>query len=408
MDTAKTSQVKTRAELPMKAREMLEQLNVEAANHNIWIRTQMNSPAQRPWFSATEIEVGTGQLAPGKVGVGQLKTLPYRWRWQDYRKYLDLVSSIAQKADVSPIEFADRQSILLLNPGLNGRLQVTNTIRCAISIYNTGDVAPAHVHSPNASRTILSDKGGYTTVEGERCEASRGDLILTPNGTWHDHGNDDKDPVIWIDMLDWPLIEFLDCAWVDLNYTGAGTQSNSNVQKPIHADGYSIRLYGHGGMVPTFVSHQLGNGNHSSPLIHFRGVELRDRLHGLRKEKGDPYEGIMVNFVNPVTGKPVFTTMNYTAQMLRPGEQTQLKRETSSTFVLVIEGHGRTEIGDQSFDWEPNDILVMPNFLWRRHINKGKDYAILYTVSDSALLRNIGHYRAQGRNGDNEVVQLVQ
>ena len=70
-----------------------------------------------------------------------------------------------------PIEFADRQSILLTNPGLNGRLQVTNTIRCAISIYNPGDIAPAHVHCPNASRTILSDKGGYTNVEGERCEA---------------------------------------------------------------------------------------------------------------------------------------------------------------------------------------------------------------------------------------------
>ena len=93
---------------------------------------------------------------------------------------------------MSPIEFADRQSILLLNPGLNGRLQVTNTIRCAISIYNPGDVAPVHLHSPNASRTILSNKGGYTVVEGERVTADRGDLILTPNGTWHDHGNDSE------------------------------------------------------------------------------------------------------------------------------------------------------------------------------------------------------------------------
>ena len=108
--------------------------------------------------------------------------------------------------------------ILLTNPGLGGRLQVTNTIRCAISIYNPGDIAPAHVHCPNASRTILSDKGGYTNVEGERCEANRGDIILTPNGTWHDHGNEAKEPVIWIDMLDWPLMEFLDCAWVDQEF----------------------------------------------------------------------------------------------------------------------------------------------------------------------------------------------
>ena len=55
----------------------------------------------------------------------------------------------------------------------------------------------------------------YTNIEGERCEASRGDLILTPNGTWHDHGNEGTTPVIWIDMLDWPLMEMFDCAWVD-------------------------------------------------------------------------------------------------------------------------------------------------------------------------------------------------
>ena len=81
---------------------------------------------------------------------------------------------------MSPIEFAERQQFLLTNPGLGGRLQVTNTIRCAVSIYNPGDVAPVHIHTPNASRTILSENGGYTVVEGERCAASRGDLILTP------------------------------------------------------------------------------------------------------------------------------------------------------------------------------------------------------------------------------------
>ena len=101
-----------------------------------------------------------------------------------------------------------------------------------VSIYNPGDVAPAHVHSPNASRTILSDHGGYTNIEGERCEAKRGDLILTPNGTWHDHGNDSKTPVIWIDMLDWPLMEYLDIAWVDLEYEGAGTRATPRSSEP--------------------------------------------------------------------------------------------------------------------------------------------------------------------------------
>jgi gentisate 1,2-dioxygenase len=390
-----------------KARQMLEQLNQDASSHHIWVRTQMNAPAQLPWFTNTGGDTGVAPMASGRVAANQLKTAAHRWRWKEYSPFLNRIAGIASQAEVSPIEFTDRQSILLTNPGLGGRLQVTNTIRCAISIYNPGDVAPAHIHSPNASRTILSDKGGYTNVEGERCEATRGDIILTPNGTWHDHGNEDKEPVIWIDMLDWPLMEFLDCAWVDLEFK-PGTGKNQKSQDTLHPARYSESLYSNGGLVPTFVSHQLGWGHEPAPYIHYRGEQIRKALSGLRGEAGDPHEGIQMQLVNPVTGKPVFLTLNYQAQLLRPGEETLPKRETCGTFHVVIEGKGKTEIGGQTFDWEPNDIFVVPNFVWRKHINTGSSDAIIYTVSDSTLLRSIGQYRAQGKDKAGKVIQLVQ
>ena len=396
-----------RPALSSKARELMEELNTDANKSHVWVRTQMNAPAQRPWFSDTGGTSGAGQMASGRVAANQMKSAAHRWRWSEYSKFLDRIAGIAAKADVSPIEFADRQSILLTNPGLNGRLQVTNTIRCAISIYNPGDIAPAHVHSPNASRTILSDKGGYTNVEGERCEAHRGDIILTPNGTWHDHGNEGAAPVIWIDMLDWPLMEFLDCAWVDQDFK-PGEGSNAKSQATLHKSGYSDRLYGSGGMVPTFVSHQVGFGRDPAPLIHFRGTHISETLKRLSKEKGDPHEGIQMQFVNPVTGKPVFSTLNYQAQLLRPGEELLPKRETCGTFIVVIAGKGKSEIGGHTFDWEENDIMVVPNFLWRHHINTGSSDAVLYTVSDSALLKNIGQYRSQGKDKNGKLVQLVQ
>jgi gentisate 1,2-dioxygenase len=161
-------------------------------------------------------------------------------------------------------------------------------------------------------------------------------------------------------------------------------------------------------MVPTFASHQIGFGRDPAPLIHFRGTRIREALEALRGEKGDPHEGIQMEFVNPVTGKPVFPTLNYQAQLLRPGEATLPKRETSSTFIVVMDGTGKSEIGGQTFDWEPNDIMVVPNFVWRRHINTGSSNAVLYTVTDAALLKNIGQYRAQGKDQDGKVVQLVQ
>jgi gentisate 1,2-dioxygenase len=75
--------------------------------------------------------------------------------------------------------------------------------------------------------------------------------------------------------------------------------------------------------------------------------------------------------------------------------------------MVVMDGRGYTDVGQHRFEWETNDIVVMPNFLWRRHVNTGKNDAVLYTVSDASLMRNIGQYRAQGKNGDGSVVQLV-
>ena len=391
--------------LPQSAREAMEKLNAEAGALNIWLRTQANAPAQRPWFRDTGLDMA-GQIAGGRVGTAQMKAQAHRWRWTEISPYLDRIAEIAKNADVPPIEFADRQQFLLTNPGFGGRLQVTSTIRCAISIYNPGDVAPVHVHAPNASRTILSAKGGYTTIEGERCIAERGDLILTPNGTWHDHGNDDAAPVVWADILDFPLLEMLDCNWLDDKFEGERT-SNARAQAPKLRPGYSQDLYGVGGVTPAFVSPRRGFGHDTTPMFHYRGAEVRRALAALRNETGDPYEGISLRFVNPATGAPVFPTLDYSAQMLRPGEETRWKRETSNIFYIVLEGSGATEVAGKRFDWQKNDIIVVPNFLWRRHLNTGTEDAVLYAVSDMPLFQKIGQYRAQGRKADGTVEQLA-
>ena len=388
------------------ARARMEALNAEAAQYAIWLRTQANAPAQRPWFADTDVKA-SGEMAQGRVAAGQMKAAPHPWKWREISPYLDKIARIATEADVPPVEFADRQQFLLTNPGLGGRLQVASTMRCAVSIYNPGDVARAHLHSPNASRTILSDKGGYTNVEGERCEATRGDLIFTPNGTWHDHGNDGNEPIVWVDTLDWPLMEFLDIIWLDEELPHEMGRDNLRAQKAVYQTGHSRRLYGQGGIVPRFANHQRGIGHQLSPYIHLRGRDIKESLTALRSEAGCPYEGIDLALVNPVTGASIFPALGYGAQMIRAGEETRFKRETSSTVYVVIEGRGETEIAGQTFKWEENDIFVVPNFLWRRHkADLGKD-AVLYTMSDAPLLEKIGQYRAQGVDAKGKIEQLV-
>jgi len=65
VDTAAASRGKVSGEALAGSVEMMEAINAEAGKHNIWVRTQANAPAQRPWFSETRGE-GSGQLASGR------------------------------------------------------------------------------------------------------------------------------------------------------------------------------------------------------------------------------------------------------------------------------------------------------------------------------------------------------
>jgi gentisate 1,2-dioxygenase len=374
----------------------MERLNEDAAPLHIWLRTRANQPSQLPWHEAAEeplAEPPSYDHMPVRSRV--LRVLPHVWKWTEIVPYLHRIVEIA------PLAFTERQQFLLTNPGLMGSLRVTNTIRIAVSIYKPGDMAPTHLHTPSASRTILSEAGGYTLIEGERCVAGRGDLILTPSGTWHGHGNDAREPVIWMDVLDWPLLEYLDVIWMRHD------EPEQDANAPAETD-YSHTLYGTGGMVPRFVPETRGSGRGGTPMFHFRGGDIRHTLTGLCDQAGSPWNGILVEFVNPMNGRPVFPTLTYKAQLLRPGEATLPLRHTASTVYTVMEGHGYTEVNGKRLDWSRNDILVVPANRWRRHVNLDTQRdAVLYALTDEPLLQAIGQYRVQGRTAAGEVRDLT-
>ncbi len=66
-----------------------------------------------------------------------------------------------------------------------------------------------------ALRFILEGAGAYTAVEGERISMHPGDLILTPSWTFHDHGNPGDSPVVWLDGLDIPIVNFFDSSFAE-------------------------------------------------------------------------------------------------------------------------------------------------------------------------------------------------
>ncbi|MEE8135317.1 MAG: cupin domain-containing protein [Gemmatimonadales bacterium] len=383
--------------LPADALAEMERLNDEAAPLHIWLRTRANQPLQRPWHEAADDplpEPPSPDEHPPRSGAPRV--LPHVWKWTEIEPYLHRI------AEIAPLAFTERQQFLLTNPGLRGALRVTNTIRVAVSIYKPGDMAPTHLHTPSASRTILSETGGYTLIEGERCIAGRGDLILTPAGTWHGHGNDDREPVIWMDVLDWPLLEYLDVIWMRHD------APHGEVEASWTETDYSQKLYGAGGIVPRFLPETRGSGQGGTPMFHFKGAEVSQTLENLRDQTGSPWDGILVELVNPLNGRPVFPTLTYKAQLLRPSEVTLPVRHTASTVYTVIAGRGYTEVNGKRLDWNHNDIFVIPANMWRRHVNlDAQADAMLYSLTDEPLLQAIGQYRVQGRTQAGETIDLT-
>ena len=115
--------------------------------------------------------------------------VPHCWRYDDVRDW------VLRAGDVISAREAERRVLVLENPGLRGQTRITNSLYAGLQLILPGEVAPSHRHSQSALRFIIEGAGAYTAVDGERAYMARGDLILTPPMTWHDHGSHGKVPL---------------------------------------------------------------------------------------------------------------------------------------------------------------------------------------------------------------------
>jgi gentisate 1,2-dioxygenase len=303
------------------------------------------------------------------------------WRWRDIEP---LVLEGAQL--MKPGRGAERRIMRLDNPGVPERT-ATHTISIAIQYLLPGEVAPAHRHTPSAIRFMLRGKNGYTTVEGDRCEMKPGDLVLTPSMTWHDHGNDGADPAMWIDLLDSPIVRYLENL--------AGEPYPDERQKAAGAPGVSERRFAHAGLRPAWRGSAAATP-HKHHLIHWRWEATRAALDRLATLEPSPFDDVIMEYVDPITGRPVTPALGCYAQLLRPGVRTRAHKETSSAVYYVVEGTGSTTVGSTRFDWGSGDFVVVPPRAPHSHANASSaDPAILFSVQDVPLLTYLNLYRSE-------------
>jgi gentisate 1,2-dioxygenase len=80
----------------------------------------------------------------------------------------------------------ERRVVRLVNPGLPETQMTSHTIVLSFQLIQPGEVAPAHRHTMSAFRFILQGRGAYNNVDGQKMIMEEEDLILTPQGSWHD------------------------------------------------------------------------------------------------------------------------------------------------------------------------------------------------------------------------------
>ena len=209
----------------------------------------------------------------------------------------------------------------------------------------------------------------------------RGDLILTPPMTWHDHGSDGSEPTIWLDGLDIPIIQTFDASFLE----GFPEDSQPSTRPP----GDSRARYGRN-MRP--MDFQV-NGT-SSPVFSYPYEEYRGTLEKMREqEEWDPCHGLKMTFINPLSGGPVMPTIAAFVQLLPKEFSGAPYRSTDGTVYSVVDGTGRVEIDDLKLNVSPRDVFVVPSWSSVRFI--AADDMVLFSFSDRSAQEKLGIWREQ-------------
>jgi gentisate 1,2-dioxygenase len=353
----------------------------------------MNAPDQHKTEDAFHKRIhdhhmwGLWEIASQMTPHPRPDAIPYIWKWS-------VVEDIVKQSCVAVPVGDERRAMQLFNPGLNQQWATTSTLIAAVQVLMPGEIARAHRHSPAAIRFIMEGDGAYTAVEGEKLIMHKGDLVLTPSWQWHDHGNETKETIVWMDGLDVPLTKALNGIFFQM-----GEERRKEQTKPVMG---SVAMYGRARVSPTWVKEYPK----FSPLMVYPWEQTREALHELHDRDGSPYEGVAVEFTHPHTGGPVLPTMGCQVQLIRPGQKLKARRVCGSSVFNVFQGKGRTVIDGKAFDWSANDILALPSWALHEHHNTGKEDAILFSINDHPVMKHLGFWREEAlvENGGHQAI----
>jgi gentisate 1,2-dioxygenase len=338
------------------------------------------SPTRTPERQAFYDKIAPANLAPLWEQLHSLVTaeprprvVPAIWHYAEIRPHL------LQSGSLITAQEATRRVLMLMNPGLGGEASITGSLFAGLQLIMPGEVAPAHRHTQSALRFIIEGHGAYTAVDGERTRMEPGDFVITPSWTWHDHGNETREPMVWLDGLDVQLVNLLNASFAE-----GYPEETQPVSRP---EGDALVRYGHN-LLPVDWKPAVK----TSPVFNYPYVRSREALAALAKNGDpDPYHGHKLRYVNPATGESAMPTIGTFLQLLPKGFAGSPYRSTDGTVYVAVEGEGETRIGDTVLQWRPRDIWVVPS--WMPHTHHAASETVLFSFSDRPVQEKLGLWR---------------
>jgi gentisate 1,2-dioxygenase len=321
---------------------------------------------------------------------------PHLWRWSEVRAAVEEAGEMVALGRGA--RAYDRRVLALTNPGLEGEFALTGTHFGDIQLIRPGEGAPCHRHTPCATRFFFEGQGGWTNVGGEKVHVAPGDIVFTGQFPWHDHGNEGPDDLLFLDVLDIPILLHLAASHWEFDYAPV-TGSVDNVHQPATVTDQPIEPFLERDLEPRFATAWRRK---PEDFAHFPYRRVRRSLEAHRHEVGSPWDGVLLEATS-LRGGPAGPTMSIYSQLLRPGERTLCHRHTSSTIYVGVEGEGICLIDGVEHRWGPRDIFVVPSWAWHEHHNPTGQDAVLHSLSDAALVSRLRLWREQRRREDGQI-----
>jgi gentisate 1,2-dioxygenase len=297
------------------------------------------------------------------------------WRYEDLRPLLIEAGSVITAQE------AERRVLMLENPGMGGLSQITGSLYAGLQLVMPGERTSTHRHVTSALRFVIEGTGAYTAVDGERTTLHPGDFVLTPSWTYHDHGNPSDEPVIWLDGLDLPLVNTFDASFAE-GYPGetqALTKKEGDAQVRYGANLLPLEYQPTGLAAPVF----------SYPYSRSRAALEQLYQNG----PVDGCHGVKMQYSNPVTGGYPMPTIGAFLQLLPSGFRGAPYRATDSTVYCVVEGAGKSRIGETVLDWREHDVFIAPS--WHAVSHETQAGAVLFSFSDRPAQKALGLWREE-------------